>query len=279
MHAVSSFSSPSTGATSRREFLAACAAAPLLLSGAAAAPSVFLIAHRGGVVDASHPENSPSSIDAAIADGYWMIEADIRRTRDGQAVMQHDATFDRFYGVSRKVDEMTWDEVKALRATPGGTRPLTFDEVCERCTGRMRLMLDIKGDAHPVEFYQGLIDSLRRHKLLDTTYSLSGGRVPELSGGIVSRACDRKALAAAIARGEAVSRSCHLFELGSVLDEAAMELCRAHNVTPVAALNTFRYQQAGVDHLTGARADAERLRALGVKHFQIDSIYAQFFRD
>jgi glycerophosphoryl diester phosphodiesterase len=54
---------------------------------------IHLIAHRGGIVDDTHPENSPASVEAAIQRGYWMLEVDIRRTRDGRAVVQHDANF------------------------------------------------------------------------------------------------------------------------------------------------------------------------------------------
>jgi glycerophosphoryl diester phosphodiesterase len=272
-------------ACSRREFLTLAGAAPLLVpfavarTDASGAPrdDVFLIAHRGGVVDDRHPENSPSSAEAAIDRGFRMLEVDIRRSRDGHAVVQHDATFQRFYGVSRAVDHMTWSEIEALRATPGGSRPMQFDELCARCSGRMRLMLDIKGADHPGAFYGSVIASLRRHQLLETTFSLSGGPIPELTKGVVARAVDRRALAAAIERGEPVATTCYLFELGSVLDEAALALCRDHRVTPVAALNTFRYEQAKIDHWKGAEADAKRLLALGVRHFQIDSIYDRYF--
>src|SRR5688572_16882286 len=49
-----------------------------------------LIAHRGGVVEDKNPENSPSAIEEAISRGYWMIEVDIRETKDGIAIAQHD---------------------------------------------------------------------------------------------------------------------------------------------------------------------------------------------
>jgi len=55
-------------------------------SGASAAidKNLRLIAHRGGVVDAGRPENSPGAVQAAIHQGYWMIEVDIRQSRDGE---------------------------------------------------------------------------------------------------------------------------------------------------------------------------------------------------
>lgn len=265
-------------ATTRREFLNALALAPLIRPTRLIDDDrLHLIAHRGGIVDDAHPENSPSSVEAAIERGYWMIEVDIRRTRDGQAVIQHDATFQRFYGEPRALADMTWAEVERLRATPGGTRPMTFDELCARCAGRIRLMLDIKGNDFPDEFHQQLIASLRKHRLLETTFSLSGGRLPELAGGAVAEAADRKALAEAIARGEAVSTRRYLFELGSQFDADALRLCQQHHVTPVAALNTFRYANQGDAAWKAAESDARRLLALGVRYFQIDSVYQDFF--
>ena len=56
----------------------------------------------------------PGSIEAAIKRGYWMLEVDIRRTSDGEPILQHDPTFRRFYGDERRVEDLTW----ARGATP-----------------------------------------------------------------------------------------------------------------------------------------------------------------
>lgn len=271
---------------SRREFLATVnglALAPLILPVGIARRSgadddrIHLIAHRGGIVDDAHPENSPLSLEAAIERGYWMLEVDIRRARDGRAVVQHDATFQRFYGDPRAVADMTWAEVQQLRATPGGTAPMSFDDLCARCAGRIRLMLDIKENDAPDEFHQDLIASLRRHRLLDTTFSLSGGRLPVLAGSTVAEAADRAALTTAVERGEKVSTRRFLFELASVFDADALRLARQYQVTPVAAINTFRYARQGDGAWKAAEADARRLLALGVRYFQIDSVYQHLF--
>jgi glycerophosphoryl diester phosphodiesterase len=254
---------------SRRSLLSGLSAAPFL--GAAERP--FLIAHRGGIVGDEFAENSPGSVEAAIRRGYQMIEVDIRRTRDGRAVVQHDADFNRFFGVRRRVEEMDWAEVEQLRATPGGTRPMDFEELCARCAGRIRLMLDIKSEQFPLPFYEGLEQSMRRHGLLASAYALGGPRVKGFFKGKLLLSANRDGLRDAIAKGEDVARLYFLFELGSVLDAATVSLCRTHNVTPVAALNTFRYDMEKIDHWQGARRDVAKLRALGVMHYQIDSIY------
>ena len=55
-----------------------------------AAQTYHLIAHRGGVVEDKFPDNSAAALAAAVARGYWGIEIDIRETKDGVLVMQHD---------------------------------------------------------------------------------------------------------------------------------------------------------------------------------------------
>ena len=52
-----------------------------------------IIAHRGGVVGEEFAENSPAEIEAAVERGYWMVELDIRESRDGRLVVYHDEDF------------------------------------------------------------------------------------------------------------------------------------------------------------------------------------------
>lgn len=264
-------------AVSRRGFLAAALAVPLI--GTARQPDARLIAHRGGIVDEAHPENSVSSMEAAIARGYWMLEVDIRRTGDGVPILQHDATFERYYGEARKVGEMSWAQIRELRSRPGNRRPQTFDEMCARAAGRIRLMLDIKDSGHPPAFHESLARSLSRHGLLSGTWVLSDGGAPEFWGERAKTAVNRRGLLAAVERGERVADTRVLFEIAGTLDQAGIALAREHGVTPVAAINTFRYRMAKVDDHLGARTDAARLRAAGVAHFQIDSIYERYLRE
>lgn len=257
--------------------LTASHAAPLL--GTVRRQQVFLIAHRGGIVDNDHLENSAASMEAAIARGYWMLEVDVRRTRDGVPVLHHDTTFQRGYGDGRTVSEMRWQDVRALRSRVGQQRPQAFAEMCARAAGRIRLMLDIKGEGHPPAFHAALEQSLLNHGLLENAWVLSDGGAPEFWRERARTAVNRERLIAAAERGERLADTRVLFEIAGTLDEAGIALARAHGVTPVAAINTFRYRMAKVDDHAGARADAARLRAAGVAHFQIDSIYERYLRD
>ena len=260
----------------RRIFLGAASAA--CLAAAELDPAYKLIAHRGGIVDSAHPENSPSSLEAAIARGYWMVEVDIRRTKDGEPILQHDASFQRFYGDSRLVEQMTWAEVSRLRATPGGSKPIHFREACAMCEGKIRLMLDIKSTEWPEAFYTGLGDTMERHKLLASAYMLGGGTRPaRILGPRLRQSVNRARLLAALERGDDVAARYYLFELASELSPETYALSMQHGVTPVAAINTFRYTMAKRDEWKGPEEDAARMKALGVRHYQIDSLYDAFF--
>ncbi len=259
----------------RRTLFAAAAAS---LTAAELDPAYKLIAHRGGVVDETHPENSPGSLEAAIARGYWMIEVDIRRTKDGEPILQHDANFKRFYGDERPVEQMTWAEVSRLRSNPGGTKPIHFREACAMCEGKVRLMLDLKSADWPEAFYNNLASVMQRHKLLATAYMLGGGTRPAtFLGPKCFQSANTARLRAAIDRGEDVKSRYYLFEQASELSPETFALCGRYGVIPVASINTFRYTMAKRDEWQGPVEDAARMKALGVRHFQIDSRYDSLF--
>lgn len=258
----------------RRDFITAVAGG--LAAQAAVQAGTRLIAHRGGVVDATRHENSTSSITTAIERGYWMIEVDVRRSRDGEPFLQHDPTFARYYGESRRAEEMTWAEIKALQ-TPEGGKVIHFDQACEMCHGRMRMMLDLKGGDWPKEFYARLWNSIESAGVPGPVYSLGGARVKPLFDNRIMVSANRRDLRTYADQGQNVSREYFLFELGSELNEESVALCTQLNVKPVAAINTFRYTMAKRDEWTGAAEDVAKLKRLGVKDFQVDSRYEPLF--
>jgi glycerophosphoryl diester phosphodiesterase len=277
------------GCMTRRElFGAAIAGSVLQLSGVVSKASaqsfsyrdekVYLAAHRGGIVDEQHPENSEASIRSAIDSGYWMIEVDVRATRDGEPILQHDPTFQRYFDDPRRPEDMSLAEVQRLRSTPGNRAPIHFDEMCAMAEGKLRLMLDLKGQDFPKPYLQRIEDAMRRHGLLEGSCTLGGGTVKQHFDGKVLLSAGREALRQSVAKGDSVASRYFLFELGSVMDQEAVTLCQQHGVLCMAAINTFRYEMAKVDHWQGAQADIERLLALGVRHFQIDSIYDKFVK-
>ena len=74
--------------------------------------SVVAIAHRGDPV--AQRENTLPAFAAAVDAGADMIELDVRCTADGRPVVIHDPTLERIWGVARRVDELSADDVAAL---------------------------------------------------------------------------------------------------------------------------------------------------------------------
>lgn len=85
-----------------------------------------VIAHRGA--STRYPENSVAAFKEAlnIASAYpeipFVIETDMRATRDGALVLMHDATLDRTTDAHGAVAEASWRELRQVQMRP-------FDEI------------------------------------------------------------------------------------------------------------------------------------------------------
>lgn len=86
---------------------------------------MIITGHRGAL--GSEPENTLRSFRRAVEQGCDEIELDLRVTADGKLVVIHDATVDRTTNGSGPVDEMSFDELRALDAGQGERVP-TWDE-------------------------------------------------------------------------------------------------------------------------------------------------------
>src|ERR1700752_3879311 len=88
----------------------------------------LVIAHRGN--SAFFPENTLESFDQAVAIGADALEFDVRLSRDGRAVVIHDATLERTTNGAGEVAALTVDELQRLdagyRFTHDGGRTFPF---------------------------------------------------------------------------------------------------------------------------------------------------------
>jgi glycerophosphoryl diester phosphodiesterase len=144
----------------------------------------LLVAHRGGSRLA--PENTLTAFRRAVE--WWradFLELDVQPTRDGEAVVFHDATLDRTTEATGPVADRPLDALRQLdtgyRFTPDGgrTHPFrdrgvgisTLDEVLEALPGT-RLNVEIK-DARA---QQGVLRAIRRHGAEHRVLIASGRR-------------------------------------------------------------------------------------------------------
>ena len=101
-------------------------------------------AHRGlHSRDRSVPENSLPAFRKAAREGYG-IELDVRLSKDGKVVVFHDDTLERVCGVPSRVDELTWEELRALRLYGTDERIPLFSEVLRSIQGAAALIVELK---------------------------------------------------------------------------------------------------------------------------------------
>lgn len=227
-------------------------------------------------MDAGRPENSVAALEEAVRRGYWMVEMDIQESKDGRLVVHHDS-FQKDFSDPRWPRDMTWAEIQRLRAKADGSGVLSFEQYAPLARNRIRLMIDVKGPDHPRAFYQALEKVLRDNGLLDSVYMISDRPEPRAYfKGKLPVAATRDELLRAGSAGENVPRIYFLFEHGTTLDAAGIELAKRLGVPAVVSINEFHYR--GRDHWQAAHADIDRLKALGLVYFQIDSPYDQWLR-
>jgi glycerophosphoryl diester phosphodiesterase len=101
-------------------------------------PGSSVIAHRG-VWGAGVPENSLAAFEQAIDVGADMIEFDVRRTRDREVIIFHDAELS-----GAPVASLTRSEIEDL----AGVLPPLLEEALELARGRIALDVELKEDGY-----------------------------------------------------------------------------------------------------------------------------------
>ena len=122
------------------------------------APIAF--AHRGGTSAA--PENTMAAFEDAVNLGYTHVETDVHVTSDGILVAFHDDDLLRTCGVSRSIEDMTWDELSGIRVE--GREPIPRLEEIMSAWPDLCVNLDCKTAAaeEPLLRYLATHDVLHR---------------------------------------------------------------------------------------------------------------------
>ncbi|ABR49254.1 glycerophosphoryl diester phosphodiesterase [Alkaliphilus metalliredigens QYMF] len=110
--------------------------------------SVSIAGHRGDLHVA--PENSLSSVRAAMEKEVDYIEIDVQTTKDGIVILNHDRDLRRVAGVDSLVSDLTYEELSELDIGIGfshefiGERIPTLEAVIEEVKGKSKLIIEIK---------------------------------------------------------------------------------------------------------------------------------------
>ena len=105
--------------------------------------SEFLfIGHRGTRID--FDENTISAFIKAIEYGANYVEFDVRKTKDGNLVVLHDATLDRTTNGSGLLQKFTFKEVRIFKTKLQQLEIPLLTTVFDVLKGRARFMIDLK---------------------------------------------------------------------------------------------------------------------------------------
>ncbi|MCE7793818.1 glycerophosphoryl diester phosphodiesterase membrane domain-containing protein [Salipaludibacillus sp. CUR1] len=139
--------------------------------------NVEVAAHRGDLHAA--PENSISSMQAALDQGVDAVEIDVMLTADDKLVLNHDETFERVAGVPDRVEEMTFEE-----ATQVDIGTLYSDEFAGETVPSLREALELMKDSNANiiidikindldrsrEMAEGIVKLVEEFEMEDTAY-------------------------------------------------------------------------------------------------------------
>jgi len=168
----------------------------------------WVIAHRGAwgrAAPGAPAENTFEAFEAAIALGADMIELDVRRTRDGQLIVYHDARVKTVPTSSMRYD--------ALRIKGTRTQPPLLDEVLALTKDRIALNLEVKESGYVAE----TVALVRRHAVercvltsfLDEVVPEAKMLAPELHTGLVIATGLRRALNTRVPAAKADTLALH----------------------------------------------------------------------
>lgn len=241
---------------------------------AASSKNFRLIAHRGGIVDSTADQNSLQALTKAIAKGYWMVEIDLRMTKDSVLVTHHDKTFKNSFGLDAVVSSMTWEAVSKLR-NANGYRVLKLEEVLQHCKGKLGVMIDNKLDGNDTAVWMQLISLLKKYDLYNNALMIGTDESTEFFTGKIRLSCTRQQLEANMRKADYKSSNYYLFSDNISKDDN--DWASHHNILVIGVINAWAFH--GTETTAQAAAQAERLKAAGVRYFQIDSEYESLFVD
>ena len=237
-------------------------------------PDYYLIAHRGGVVEGDIPENSLIALKMAAERGYRMVEIDMRLTKDNVFITQHDNSFRRYYGIDRKVNDMTWAEIRRLKSQ-SGSKVQKLENVLRVCSkNNLNVMIDNKVSGNDTVLFSEVVNMLDKYHLRNNALMIGTDESTEFFTGKIRLSCTIEQLKNNKLRKDYKPSNYYLFGYPSG-EEADWAV--KNNILTVGVINAWPIPEKQLMEEAGKRA--EYLKSLGIKHFQIDSKFDVFFRD
>ena len=119
-----------------------------------------VFAHRG-LHSSAVCENTLNAFDRACKNGFG-IELDVQLTRDATLVVFHDDDLKRMLNDDRRVDEVDFAELSAMKLSDGSSVP-AFADVLALVNGRVPLLVELKNGKRNAELCQKILEKLRAY--------------------------------------------------------------------------------------------------------------------
>lgn len=138
---------------------------------------VLNIAHRANALGA--PENSLSALENSISVGADMVEIDVQLTSDGVIVLLHDADLMRVTGDSRRIREITYNDLAGLllitdQNIPDEKRKIpTLNDVLDLAKGQINLLIELKYYGFYPELAEEVVQMIRKKEMENQVFLMS----------------------------------------------------------------------------------------------------------
>lgn len=231
-----------------------------------------LIAHRGGVVDSIAGQNSLQALSKAIGHGYWMVEIDLRITKDGVLITHHDNTFTRSFGLDSAVASMTWKQIRKLK-NANGYQVLKLEEVLQHCKGKLAVMIDNKIRGNDTAVWKRLIGMLKKYDLYNTALMIGTEESTAFFTGRIKLSCTRRQLEDNMRKSSWNAQDFYLFS-GDITKQDAV-WANDNGILTIGVINAWTFNSGEV--MRKAATQAQQLKTAGVLCFQIDSVFEPLF--
>jgi len=232
-----------------------------------------LIAHRGGVVDSLTAENSLQALQKAVDKGYWMVEVDLRLTRDSVLITHHDRDFKRYYGVEKTLDSMTWAEVSQLKGDKDN-RVLLFEEVLRFCRDNgLNVMIDNKISGFDSMLFTNVYELVKQYGLEEEALMIGTTASTPFFTGKIRLSCTRTQLEENMLKEGYDPSHYYLFSRDISPEDA--QWAEENNILAVGVINAWAIKDD--DIMYAAEKKAAELKAAGIRILQIDSVFDGYF--
>ena len=134
-------------------------------------------AHRGYQDKPQIPDNSHPAFRRAIAHG-WGAELDVHLLKDGTLAVFHDSSLSRCTGAQGMIEDLTFEELRALRLEGTDEQIPLFDEALALFEAATPLIIELK-EAAPGHLPRAAVDELPERPLRSSALqALHRGKPP-----------------------------------------------------------------------------------------------------